>query len=129
MNETINFNLMMITGFILDSLLKSRGFRKSSIILSLFNFGCLFWMFCFHFNFEEEGVFDYSIIKILCIIVCYSILLIGIGGSTLLSLKILRDRHLNYKDYVIKQKQEELDEEKMKREKKHNEELNLLENE
>ena len=126
MNEDIDFNLMMITGFIGDSLLLSRGFRKSSIILSLFNFGCLFWLFCFNFSFEKDGVFDYSIIKILCIIICYIFLLIGIGGSALLPLKILSDRHLNYKDYIFQKQQEKLDDEIKEKEINHNKELTLL---
>ena len=128
MNETIDFNLMMITGFVGDSLLKSRGFRLSSGILSLFNFGCLFWLYCFHFNFEKDGIFDYGIIKILCIIVCYLILLIGIGGSALLSLKILGDSHLKYKNYVIKQKQKELDDADRELKSKISKQMNLLTN-
>lgn len=84
-----------------------------------------FWLFCFNFSFEKDGVFDYSIIKILCIIICYIFLLIGIGGSALLSLKILSDGHLNYKDYIIQQQQDKLNDEKRKKEISHIKELNF----
>ena len=71
MDETIDFNLMMITEFIGDSLLKSRGFRISTFILSLFNFIVLFWLLNFDFGFKEENVFDYDIVKLLTIFFIY----------------------------------------------------------
>ena len=107
MDETIDFSLMMITGFIGDLLLKSRGFRVSAFILSLFNFGVLFWLTNFDFDFKEPNVFDYDFIKILTILIIYILLLIGIGGSALLSQQILVDSHLKYKNYLIGKKREE----------------------
>ena len=77
MDETFDFNLMMITGFIGDSLLLSRGFRISTFILSLFNFIVLFWLLNFDFGFKEENVFDYDIVKVLTILFIYILLLIG----------------------------------------------------
>ena len=108
MTETIDFNLMMITGFIGDSLLNSIGFGWSYFVLSLFNFGGILWIFCFNFEFKEFGIFDYGWPKILSIFVIYIILLIGIGGSALLSQKIIVDGLNKYKTYKINKKLREL---------------------
>ena len=132
-DETIDFNLMMITGFIGDSLLKSRGFRISTFILSLFNFIVLFWLLNFDFRFKEENVFDYDIVKLLTIFFIYILLLIGIGGSALLSQKILVDSHVKYKNHFINkkigqyQKKEERKKEKEEEEKRIKEERENME--
>ena len=101
-NETIDFNLMMMTGFIGSIFLNWIGFRISSGILSLFNFGSIFWLLNFDFNFSTKGEFDYDILKILNLVFIYILLLIGIGSSALLSHQILIDSHLKYKFYIIK---------------------------
>ena len=102
MNETIDFNLMMITAFIGELFLKSRGFRISSGTLSIINVGCMFWIYNFDTSLKEDSKEYFSIIKVISMIVCYIILLIGIGGSALLSQKILIDSHLKYKEHNIK---------------------------
>ena len=102
MNETIDFNLMMITAFIGELFLKSRGFRISSGTLSLINLGCMFWIYNFDTSINEDSKEYFSIIKVISMIVSYLILLIGIGGSALLSQKILIDSHLKYKEHNIK---------------------------
>ena len=125
LDETIDFNLMMITGFIGDLLLKSRGFRVSAFILSLFNFGVLFWLLNFDFNFKEPNVYDYDLVKVLTIFIIYILLLIGIGGSALLSQQILVDSHLKFKNYMIAKKREEWqrrEEEERKKEEEEEEE-------
>ena len=43
MNETIDFNLMMITGFIGNLLIQWKGFKITAGVLSAFNFGALFF--------------------------------------------------------------------------------------
>ena len=108
MNETIDFNLMMITAFIGELFLKSRGFRISSGILSLINIGCMFWIYNFDTEIKPDDKEYYSIIKLVSILVCYLMLLIGIGSSALLSQQILIDSHLKYKEYIIKKKRENL---------------------
>ena len=112
MNETFDFNLLMITAFLGNLLLKSRGFKISSSILCLFNFGVLFWLPNLNFKFNEDGVFDYNFIKILSILVLYIILLIGVGASALLSQQILIDSHLKYQKYIISLENEKLQGEK-----------------
>ena len=96
MNETIDFNLVMITGFIGTLILRWRGFKFSILILSVFNFGSILWLLNFDFEFKAEGVFIFKILN-LCII--YGLLLIGIGGSSLLSHQILIEAHLKYKQF------------------------------
>ena len=54
MNETIDFNLMMITAFIGELFLKSRGFRISSGVLSLINIGCMFWIYNFNTEIKPD---------------------------------------------------------------------------
>jgi len=100
-NETIDFNLMMVTGFVGDSLLKSLGFRKASFMLGVVNVGILFWLSTFELDFKDEGIFDYDFFKILYMLGCYILLLIGVGGSALLSQQILTNSHEIYKEYTI----------------------------
>ena len=100
-NETIDFNLMMVTGCIGDSLLKYLGFRKASFILGALNVGVLFWLSTFELDFKDEGIFDYEFFKILYMLICYILLLIGVGGSSLLSQHILTNTHEIYKEYII----------------------------
>ena len=101
-NETIDFNLMMITGFIGNLILKWKGFKISAGLLSIFNFGSIIWLLNFNFQFKEEGKFDYDFLKILNLAFIYFLLLCGTGGSALLSHQILVESHLKYKDYLIK---------------------------
>ena len=112
MNETIDFNLMMITGFIGNLLIQWKGFKITAGVLSAFNFGSIAWLLNFDFNFETEGVFDYDLVKILNLSVIYILLLCGVGGSSLLSHQILVESHFKYKDYLIKQIKLKLEEEK-----------------
>lgn len=114
MNEMIDFNLMMITGFISNLLIQWKGFKLTPGVLSAFNFGAIFWLLNFDFNFGTEGVFDYDFVKILNLLVIYILFLCGIGGSALLSHQILVESHFKYKDYLIKQIEVKLEEEKKK---------------
>ena len=119
-NETIDFNLMILTGFVGSLLLGWVGFRFSVFILSAFNFGSIVWLLNLDFEFKAEVVF---ILKILNFCFIYVLLLIGIGGSALLSHQILIESHLKYKKY-LKDKREE--EERAKEEEKKKEEINNL---
>lgn len=101
MNETIDLNLMMITGFIGTILLKWKGFKITTFILCLFNFGSIFWLLNFDFHFSNEGIFDYDLLKIINLGFIYLLLLCGLGGSSLLSNQILVESYLKYKDFII----------------------------
>ena len=102
-NENIDFNLMMITGAIGNILIKWIGFKGSSGVLCIFTFLSILWIINFDFNFKDkdEKIFDYDLLKILNILFIYLLLLIGIGGSSLLSHQILIESHLKYKNYLI----------------------------
>ena len=127
MDETMDFNLMMATGFIGDLLLKSTGFTFSSLLFWFLTFACLFLILNFQFqikytdktdeNDSQYYIFDYNFYKILYILLCYILLLIGIGSSSLLSQKILQDSFSKYISLSI-------DKEK----KRHNNENDKLEN-
>ena len=112
MNESIDFNLLMITAFIGELLLKSRGFRISSGVLSLINICSMLWIYNFDTTIKPEDKEYFSLIKVISMIGCYLLLLIGIGSSALLSQQILIDSHLKYKDYNIKKKRIDLERKK-----------------
>ena len=112
MDETIDFNLMLLTGFIGSLILKWKGFKISSGVLCAFNIGSIIWLLNFNFNFNSPGIFDYDLIKILNLCFIYILLLIGIGGSALLSHQILIESHLKYKDFLIKKIKDELESKK-----------------
>ena len=124
MDETIDFNLMMITGFIGNILIKWKGFKISTGILCIPILIGVVWLFNFDFNFSNEGIFDYDILKLITLLLIYALLLCGIGGSALLSNQILVESHLKYKDYFTKKM-----EGKLKRQKTINEEILVQENE
>ena len=113
MNETIDFNLIMITGFIGNILLRWSGFKFSTLILSVFNFGSILWLLNLDFEFKAEGAF---ILKILTLCFIYILLLIGIGSSSLLSHQILIESHLKYKQF-LKEIKEEYEKQKEKEQK------------
>ena len=100
MNETINFNLMMMTAFIGDLLLKWKGFRLSTCFLIFPSVGATIWLWNFNFSFEVEGIFNYDILKIINLAFIYILLLCGVGGSALLAQQVLIEGHLKYKDYL-----------------------------
>ena len=107
-NETIDFNLMLITAFIGTLILKLTGFKISTFIFSLVNFPSMIWLLNFNFDFSKKGIFDYDLLKILNIVFIYLLLFIGIGSSTLISHQILVESHLKYKKYLIEKIREEL---------------------
>ena len=113
MKESIDFNLMMITGGFGDCFIKSKGFRKSNFYLFIITLVGILWLYSFDFNFEIENVFNYKFIKIICIFLCYLIILIGVGGSALLSHTISIEYYLKYKNYIIIKKRKKLEENKI----------------
>ena len=94
---------MMVTGLVGDSMLKSFGFRKTSFILGVVNLGSLFLFNSFDLQLKNQVEFNYGLMKIIFILLCYISLLIGIGGSSLLSQQILINSHDIYKEYILKQ--------------------------
>ena len=98
-NETINFNLMMITSTLGNSLVKFKGFTITAFILCLFNFGSMIWLLNFNFNLENLNEFNYSLLEILNLVIILILFLIGLGGSSLLSQRILIESHLIFKKF------------------------------
>ena len=64
----------------------------------------MLWIYNFDTTIKPEDKEYFSLIKVISLIGCYLLLLIGIGSSALLSQQILIDSHLKYKDYNIKKK-------------------------
>ena len=105
-NETINFNLMMITNALGNSLVKWKGFTTTAFILSLFNFGSMIWLLNFNFNLENVNEFNYNLLNILNLVLVLILFLIGLGGSSLLSQRILIESHLIFKKFKDETKDE-----------------------
>ena len=101
MNENIDFNLMMLTDFIGNILIRLLGFKGTSGILCICPVLSIIWLLNFDFNFKEKEKFDYDFLKILSILFIYIVFLIGIGGSSLLSHQVLIESYLKYKDYLL----------------------------
>ena len=105
-NETVDFNLTLLTAFIGGLLLRSKGFRVTTGLLFIPIIGATIWIWNFDFRFKDHGIFDYDILKIINLIIIYILLLCGIGGSALLSQQILIEGHLKYKTYSSEKKEE-----------------------
>lgn len=118
-NETIDFNLMMVTGFAGDKLLKPLGFRRSSFILGVLNLVALFWLSTKELKFKDERIYDYEFFKVFYMALCYILLLTGVGGSALLSQQKLTNAHEIYKEYTICKMKLEMKEDR-------NSEINLV---
>ena len=100
MNESIDANLMLMTGIIGNLFFSWIGFGFSLLIFGLINVGAIIWVLNFDFAIGNE--FDYDWVKILNLIVIYIIFYIGLGSSSLLSQQILIESYFKYKnDYLI----------------------------
>ena len=85
---SFNFDLMMIMNFFGDICLQSCGFRKTSI--SFFFINVISFIFIYIFNFTKYNeVGKYNLGQIICLILVYSLLYIGVGSSSLLSQKVV----------------------------------------
>ena len=95
-----DFNLFMIMDFLGRTLLKSYGFKISSIIFLIINSISIFLIYFIDFNdYDENNLYSFS--KIVYIFICYLLLFIGVGASALLSQQILIDGFLKLKYYLI----------------------------
>ena len=100
-NEFFDFNLMMFTGFLGTIILQSRGFIQSTLILSGINALSILLILIFSFlnyNIEDSS---YSIFQIIHLLICWIILFIGVGASTLISQQIIIDYNFIYTEYLI----------------------------
>ena len=109
--ESIDFNLMMLTNFIGNMLLKSCGFTISSIVLFLFNLVSFLILIIFSFNdYTNKEKLQYNIGKVIVLLICFLILFIGVGASALLFQTILIESFSQYKllkPYFIDKKSSE----------------------
>ena len=99
--ETFDFNLMMLSGFLGDIILKSKGFRVSTIIFFIMNSISIFLIRSFGFLEYNEDYSTYSFFQILYLFLCWILLFIGVGASTLLSQQIIVDSNSKYNKYLI----------------------------
>ena len=98
-NDRIDLNLMMIMSFLGETLLGSIGFRWSTILFLGINLIPLFLILTFNFN-DYDDNYQYSFLKIVYLLICYILLFVGVGSSTLLSHKILLNKYLIYKNHI-----------------------------
>ena len=119
LNEPFDFNLMMIMAFLGDALLNGIGFAFSSVILGIILNGfSILLLYIFNFKDYNKENNAYSFFRILYLILCYILLFIGVGGSALLSQKIIVDSNSKYNDYLFKLNQKSEEEKKRKDEEK-----------
>ena len=103
---SFNFDLMMIMNFLGDIILQSCGFRKTSILFFIINLISFTFIFIFNFiKYNEVG--KYNLSQIICLILIYALLFIGVGSSSLLSQKVLVEFNQRTIEY-IEQKDNEL---------------------
>ena len=115
--ETFDFNLMMLSAFLGDILLKSRGFRISISVFAFLNLGSIFLILNFSFYEYEIPYNDYTIFQMLFLLLSWLLLFIGVGASALLSQKIIIDSNNKYDQYKNKLNKESKKEwEKLKEE-------------
>ena len=111
--ESFDFNLMMFTAFLGEILLRSRGFRISTFVFGVINGLSIFLILGFSFfNYNAEDN-TYTLFQILYLLLCWLLLLVGVGASALLSQQIIVDSNSKYKKYF-----EDLNEETKKKFKK-----------
>ena len=108
MTESIDFNLMLVSGVLGILLLNWKGYRISLILLCPFVFGPLFWLLNFEYSFKDEKTFDYGIFKILNLIFIYILIYTGIGALSLISQQILVESYLKYKKRNINKIDEQI---------------------
>ena len=109
-NAIVDFNLVMISGFIGTLILKSTGFYITSIIFLVINSIGIVIIFSSDFlnnekvfeNEKGEIIPNFTIAQVLILLFCLIILFIGAGGSALLSQIILNDRFFKLKTYLFK---------------------------
>ena len=109
-NEMVDFNLVMISGFIGNLILKSTGFYVTSIIFLVINSIGIVIIFSSDFlnkekvfeNEKGEIIPNFSMAQVLILLFCLIIIFIGAGGSALLSQIILNDRFFKLKTYLFK---------------------------
>ena len=100
--ESFDFNLMMFTGFLGDILLKSRGFRISTFIFAIINGISIFLIISFSFFDYDSKDNTYTLLRILYLLLCWLLLLIGVGASSLLSQQVIVDSNAKYSEYIKK---------------------------
>jgi len=115
-NEIVDFNLVMISGFIGTLILKSTGFFITSIIFLIINSIGIVIIFSSDFlnnekvfeNYKGEIIPNFSIAQVLIILFFLIILFIVTRGFALISQIILNDRFFKLKTYLFKIKLKKL---------------------
>ena len=117
LEESFDFNLMMLTSFLGEILFKARGLTFTIGIFNiLINGASFFLLYSFNFRDYNNENNNFTILQILYLIGCYILLYIGVGASALLSQQIIVDSNKKYNDYLIILKKKE-EEERIKKKK------------
>ena len=105
LKNSLDFNLIMLSNFIGFILLRFIGFHLSSFIFLSINMLSISRIANFNFMEIDKETYNYSISQILFLLFCYLLCFIGVGGSSLLSQKILISQYSIYNSY-LNQKEE-----------------------
>lgn len=99
LNEQIDYNLMMLFGFLGNLSLGRVGFRASSLIFAAISTAGFFMIYNFNFDGYNEKTNKYQFFcQTLYIIIMFAFLSVGVGGSALLSQQILLDYFYKYQE-------------------------------
>ena len=94
----LDFDLMMIMNWLGSHFLDSCGFITTTIIFMAVNFGYFVMLYNFDFiNYNENN--KYSLWKFVQLLLCYIVIFIGVGGSSLLSQTIFFELFKKYKQW------------------------------
>ena len=112
--EIFDFNLMMFTGFLGDLLFRSRGFIVSTCAFGVVNAISIFLIISFSFYDYHSKDNTYPFFRISYLFICWLILLIGVGASSLFSQQIIIDINAKYNEYIIELKEKQKENENKK---------------
>ena len=104
--DPFDFNLMMFTAFLGDILLKLYNFIFPTVIFAIVNSISFLLILSFSFPNYSYELNTFEFFRILHLLLCYIILLIGVGASALLSQQIIIDTNYQYNKYLLKLNEE-----------------------
>ena len=103
----LDFDLMMIMNWLGNKILDSCGFIFTIILFIIINLGYFIMLFNFDFIHYNENN-KYNGLKFLQLILCYIMIFIGIGGSSLLSQNLFLELFNKYKNITKKENEDKI---------------------
>ena len=100
---SLDFDLMMIMNWLGHRTLNSCGFMFSIILFFIINFG--YFIMMYNFDFLKYNEYNkYNFLKIIQLLLCYLVIFIGAGSSSLLSQEIYLEFFRKYQRFMKERK-------------------------